>query len=196
MNPSGRHEVGSAEATDADELAAVAAATFPLACPPTSPADEIAAFIATHLSRERFVDYLADPSRTVLTARDRGTIVGYAILVDGVGDDPDVARAVTIRPAVELSKIYVLADNHGSGAAAALMAAAVDRAAGTGARCLWLGVNQKNQRAQRFYTKGGFRIAGTKTFHLGAHTEHDFVMVRAPRSDALRGLAPGLAAGP
>ncbi|EHB50247.1 GCN5-related N-acetyltransferase [Mycolicibacterium rhodesiae JS60] len=178
MTSGARLAIGDAAATDLDELADVAAATFPLACPPTSPPGEIAAFIAANLSRGRFADYLADPSRTVLTARDGGQLVGYAILIDGLGQDADVARAVTMQPAVELSKIYVLSDSHGSGASAALMAAAVDRAAIAGACCLWLGVNQKNERAQRFYAKHGFTIAGTKTFPMGTHTEHDYVLVR------------------
>lgn len=168
------------DATDADvdELADLAAATFPLACPPTSPPEDIAAFVAAQLSRERFADYLADPSRTVLAARERGRMVGYAILIDGVGADPDVTQAVTMRPAVELSKIYVRADSHGSGVATALLDTALDRAATAGARCVWLGVNQKNQRAQRFYAKHGFAVVGTKTFPMGTHVEHDYVMVR------------------
>lgn len=174
-----------ADAADLDELAEVAAATFPLACPPSSPPDDVAAFIVENLSRQRFTDYLADPARTVLTARDDGRILGYVMLVRGVGDNPDVARAVTVRPAVELSKVYVLADRHGTGVSAALMNAAAKCAAATGARCLWLGVNQENARAQRFYRKNGFGVAGTKTFQLGAHTEHDFVMVRllSPHTD-------------
>ncbi|SBS77312.1 putative enzyme [uncultured Mycobacterium sp.] len=173
-----RLDLGDAAPTDVDELASLAAATFPLACPPSVPLDDVAAFIAAHLSAERFADYLADPSRTVLAARDGGRLVGYAILIDGIGDDPDVAAAVTIRPAVELSKIYVRADSHGSGAAAGLLAAVVDRAAASHAHSLWLGVNQRNARAQRFYSKNGFTLAGTKTFVLGAHTEHDYVMIR------------------
>jgi ribosomal protein S18 acetylase RimI-like enzyme len=48
-------------------------------------------------------------------------------------------------------------------------------------RCVWLGVNQKNQRAQRFYTKSGFEISGTRTFQVGAGREDDFVMVREVR---------------
>ena len=176
--PNAFSAVAEAAVTDVDELAAVAAATFPLACPPSSPPDAIAAFVAANLSRERFADYLADPSRTVLAARSGGRIVGYALLVVGVGHDVDVAPAVTIRPAVELSKIYVLLDSHGAGAAAALMTAAVEHAITRGARCLWLGVNQKNERAQRFYSKHGFTVAGTKTFPMGAHIEQDFVLVR------------------
>lgn len=168
-------------ATDSDvvELAAVAAATFPLACPPSSTPENIGAFISANLSPERFEQYVADPDREVLVARDDRSIVGYAILIRGVGDDPDVTRAVTARPAVELSKMYVLPDRHGAGVSTALMDAAVTKAADAGARCVWLGVNQNNQRAQRFYGKHGFSVAGAKTFALGAHLENDFVMVRA-----------------
>jgi ribosomal protein S18 acetylase RimI-like enzyme len=58
------------------------------------------------------------------------------------------------------------------------MAAALQHAADSDAKCVWLGVNQLNARAQRFYTKQGFTISGTKTFRLGAGVENDYVMVR------------------
>src|SRR6185503_19329636 len=115
----------------------------------------------------------------VLTARVSGRIVGYAMLIRGVPDDVDVERTVTLRPAVELSKMYVLPDAHGAGVSAALMSAAVDDARALGAACVWLGVNQENQRAQRFYAKHGFAVSGTKTFRLGGQIENDYVMVRA-----------------
>src|SRR5690242_1630621 len=180
--------VEQARRADLPELAAVAAATFPLACPPSSTPDNVAAFIAENLSEERFGDYLGDPERVVLVARDdaaharsgnTGTIAGYAMLIRGVPDDDDVQRAVEVRPAIELSKIYVLAERHGAGAAATLMTEALQRAAALGFRSVWLGVNQKNERAQRFYTKHGFTINGTKTFRLGAGIENDYVMVRS-----------------
>jgi ribosomal protein S18 acetylase RimI-like enzyme len=175
----GPYSVTDAPAADVGELAAVAATTFPLACPSTVASDDIATFIAANLSRDRFAGYLSDPSRVVLAARDDQRILGYAILIHGVGQDPDVARAVRIRPTTELSKIYVLPDSHGSGVAATLIDTAARRATATGARSMWLGVNQKNHRAQRFYLKHGFAVEGTKTFQLGTHTEADFVMVRA-----------------
>jgi ribosomal protein S18 acetylase RimI-like enzyme len=170
--------VAVAEPTDAGTLAAVAARTFPLACPPTSTAEDIAAFIDTHLSAVRFGEYLADPDRVVLAAYDAGRILGYCMLIRGVPDDADVQRAVTTRPSVELSKMYVLPDNHGAGVSAALMQAALAHAAAMAARSIWLGVNQHNLRAQRFYAKHDFMINGTKTFHLGDAVENDFVMVR------------------
>lgn len=169
--------VQPATTDDLAELADVAARTFPLACPPSATEENIVAFIDENLSRQRFADYLADPDRVVLVARQAGGITGYAMLIRGLPDDPDVQQAVTPRPAIELSKIYVLPDSHGAGASAALMAEVLMLARDTGYRCVWLGVNQQNRRAQRFYAKHGFAITGTKTFRLGAGVEHDYVMV-------------------
>jgi GNAT superfamily N-acetyltransferase len=170
--------IATVDSVDIAELAAVAGRTFPLACPPSVTPANIAAFVDANLSDERFAEYLADPRRLILTASHDGRIVGYAMLIRGVGDDPHVQRAVSVRPAVELSKMYVLPDKHGSGVSTALMDAALAAAVDWGAHCMWLGVNQKNLRAQRFYSKCGFTINGTRTFQLGTRTESDYVMVR------------------
>ena len=170
--------VATAVEADLAELASVAARTFPLACPPSVTPENIVAFIDENLSENRFRDYLADPERAVLAAREDGRMVGYVMLIRGVLDDEDVQRAVPLRPAIELSKMYVLPDSHGAGVSEALMSAALTRATELDAKCVWLGVNQHNQRAQRFYTKHRFTINGTKTFRLGTHFENDYVMVR------------------
>ncbi len=164
--------VGIATLDAVDELAAVAARTFPLACRPSTPADDIASFIDTNLTATRFAEYLADPRHAVLTARHDDRIVGYAMLIRGDPDDPDDPDAA------ELSKLYLLPDYHGSGVATALMDTTLATAAEWGMRCVWLGVNQENQRAQRFYLKSGFKINGTRTFRVGARRENDYVMVR------------------
>ncbi|MGZ8746028.1 MAG: GNAT family N-acetyltransferase [Mycobacterium sp.] len=172
--------MAAAVVADLPELANVAARTFPLACPASVSADNIAAFIDENLSEQRFRDYLADPDRWVLTAREDERMVGYAMLIRGVpdGDDDDVQRAVTARPAIELSKMYVLPDSHGAGVSVAMMTAVLGVARDVGAHAVWLGVNQQNRRAQSFYRKHGFTISGTKTFRLGAGIENDYVMVR------------------
>jgi ribosomal protein S18 acetylase RimI-like enzyme len=170
--------VAAAVEADLPELTAVAARTFPLACPPSVTPENIAAFIDENLSQARFREYLVDANRAVFVARGNTRIMGYVMLIHGVPDDDDVQRAVSVRPAVELSKMYVLPESHGEGVSAALMTAALQHAKHTDANCVWLGVNQNNVRAQRFYTKHGFAIKGTKTFRLGAGIESDYVMVR------------------
>ena len=159
--------VTAAGTADVDELARVAACTFPLACPPTAASQNIAAFIDAHLSADRFTDYVDDPDRVVLIARDGSRIVGYAMLIRALPDD---------------ATLNVETTGNSFAIGAARIAAALDHAARQKAHSIWLGVNQNNQRAQRFYAKHGFTVTGTRTFHLGygisAGLENDYVMVR------------------
>ncbi|WP_026555790.1 GNAT family N-acetyltransferase [Arthrobacter sp. 35W] len=172
--------IRQATVQDAAALAELAAITFPLACPPSSAPEDIAAFIDANLTEEHFGGYLADPQRTVLVADDDGSLGGYALLVSAPPADPQVAKVLeaAAQPVIELSKCYVHPDHHGAGLAAALMAASVAHGARLGAASLWLGVNDENARAIRFYQKSGFVQMGTKTFMLGTRQEHDYVMVR------------------
>jgi ribosomal protein S18 acetylase RimI-like enzyme len=171
-------EVRRAGPADSAVLAEVAAATFALACPPHITLQAIETFIADVLSMECFDGYLADPERDLFVSVDGDTATGYAMVVGGEPTDPDVQSALTVRPTAELSKIYVLPDHHGAGTSRLLMQAAIDAARAGGAAGVWLGVNQENERAQKFYGKSGFTRVGTKRFLVGDRYEHDYVFER------------------
>ncbi|WP_253904183.1 GNAT family N-acetyltransferase, partial [Arthrobacter sp. Br18] len=172
----GAQVIGEATPDDAAALAECAAVTFPLACPAGSRPADIARFVATHLSAERFMEYVEDPDRTVLCIREThvpdgmpgevvarrdgsdprlfpgepgrsGRLGGYSMLVRTQPTDPDVVEALTLSPVVELSKFYIHPDNHGRGTAAALMRETLDHALRNGFPGIWLGVNQENERA-------------------------------------------------
>ena len=135
------------------------------------------------LSPARFREYLTAPARSLLVAQvvdrpDRAptALAGYAMLVDGEPADPDVRAVVTARPTIELSKFYVHPAHHGQGVANALMQGALDVARSGGHVSLWLGVNNENVRAQRFYLRHGFAVVGTKHFRVGDRLEDDFVL--------------------
>jgi len=170
-----------AEPRDARSLAAVAAVTFPLACPPHTTDEAKAAFIAENLSENSFDGYLADADRALFLATVDDEPVGYTMLVFGEPQDRDVAAAITVRPTAELSKIYTLPGQHGQGVGAALMAASLEAARERGAAAVWLGVNEENGRANRFYEKNGFERVGTKKFRVGNRWEDDFVRERVFR---------------
>ncbi|MFG3615162.1 GNAT family N-acetyltransferase [Nocardia sp. NPDC047654] len=161
---------------DAEALSDVAAATFPLACPPEATPDDIDVFVGEALSGERFGEYLNDPARIVLKAVADDEIVGYAMLVTGDPADPAVVESVRLHPMVEISKMYVLPGHHGTGVSTALMKAALDWARAEGHPGVWLGVNQENARARRFYAKHGFAEVGTRTFTVGNQVHHDYVL--------------------
>lgn len=174
---------------DAAGLAALAALTFPLACPPSLGEDDIRAFVADHLSAACMARYATSPRHRLLLAADAaGQAVGYVLVVlPERADEPpyadDVAAVVTARPAAELSKCYIHPDYHGTGLAAGLTAAAVEAAAAARVEdrppaVLWLGTNRRNARAQRFYRKLGFVRVGTRRFRVGGAVEEDVVMAR------------------
>ena len=161
-------------------MAAVAAVTFPLACPPHTTAEAKADFVARVLSAERFAEYVADAGRRVLVAvAGDGEVLGYTLVVLGEPVDEDARVAIRIRPTAELSKCYVLPGQHGLGVAGRLLAETFRVASDAGALGMWLGVNEENARAQRFYGKHGFERVGAKRFLVGGRYEDDWVMERA-----------------
>ena len=168
--------VRRAEARDAAALAAVAAVTFPLACPPHTTDEAKAAFIAGNLTETHFDGYLADPNRVLLLAELDGVPSGYTMLLFGEPADPDVAAAITTRPTVELSKFYVLPEHHGGVVSSPLMAATLEAARAADVAAVWLGVNEENERAHRFYGKHGFIAVGRKRFLVGERYEDDDVL--------------------
>lgn len=169
--------VRAAAAADAVALAALAALTFPLACPPgTDPAD-ITEFVRGNFTAAHLAAHVADASCDVLLVADDarpGTPLAYALVVD----DVPPSTAVVPAPSRMVSKFYAHPDVHGTPVAALLMAAVLDAGRARGVAALWLGVNQRNERAQRFYAKHGFEVVGTKHMRVGDRVHDDFVLAR------------------
>lgn len=173
----GDARIRAARNADAEAVAEVAARTFALACPADMPVADVEAFVETNLGADSFRRYLRDRRRHVLVAEVADAIVGYTMLVRRRPDDPHVHELVG-NSSAELSKCYVLSDFHGHAIAADLLAETLALAEQHGYAQVWLGVNQANERAQRFYRKQGFARVGERTFTVGWRTESDYVMTR------------------
>ena len=159
---------------DAAALHWIAALTFPLACTPETSGREQADDVAEHLSEAAFVGHLTDPAYIVLVAEDavHGEAIGYSVLAIAEPTDPDVVAAIRIRPTIELSRMYVHPERHGTGLADRLMTATLEAARVTGAAGVWLGVSVENDRANAFYARHGFAEVGTSgsTSGIGGRT--------------------------
>lgn len=165
-----------ASESDLGAVSALAARTFPLACPPELGSAQIGAFIAEHLGQEAFRAHLVTPGHEVLVARDSAEeIVGYVLLIAGTDMDPGCAHQVLHRPTVGISKFYVDPAHHGAGIAADMLDEVSRRCTATGARSIWLATNVANARARRFYTKHGFVDRGQRTFYVGEAANTDVV---------------------
>ena len=169
------------EPSDAAQLSALAARTFPEACPPELPRAAIDAFIAAELGPDMFEAMLADSTRhRILVAQIDAHLVGYTLSIVGQGAIPPelVCPGRVEADAAYLSKCYVDAPWRGSGIADVLVEAAASDAAHRGHAFLALGTNRANKKAQAFYKRHGFRRRSTRTFDVGGVLNHDVVMVR------------------
>ena len=153
----------------------LAAATFPLACAPGTPADDIAAHVAENLSVERFKERLESDRRTLFIAEVGSTPAGYAMISHSTAIPDEITAMLTRSPSFELSKFYLLAGRHGSGLANKLMDAALDAARDRGAASVWLGADPVNSRANSFYDRYGFERRGIKKFRIGSGWADDVI---------------------
>lgn len=193
-----------AEPADAEPLAALAARTFPDACPPFLTEEGIAAHIAHALTPERFARWIADERAGVAVAElpegspagpdaepiAPGELVGYTVCLleardaDGAlpeGLDarpPSIAApdAASGRAVAELSKVYADARLRASGLASALISHALAGAGRAGATEIWLGTHEGNKRAQKAYKRAGFRQRGKRVYEVGGTACRDVVM--------------------
>ncbi|OAV77303.1 GNAT family N-acetyltransferase [Dietzia sp. 111N12-1] len=168
--------LSDASVADIGAVSALAARTFPLACPPELGPVEIRAFIAEHLGPEAFRAHLVTPGHEVLVARgDDGEMVGYILLIAGTEMDPGCAGQVIHRPTTGVSKFYVDPDHHGGGIASDMLDEVCRRCRAAGTRSIWLATNVANARARRFYVKRGFEPRGNRTFDVGGVANTDVV---------------------
>lgn len=159
---------------DAAALSLVAGATFLEAFAGILDGPDIVAHVMRNSSVAAFEAYLAEGAiATLAEAEAGGAPIGYSLLTT-----PDLPVGPEAGD-VELKRIYALSPTHGTGLGPALMTRAIEDARARGCRRLLLGVYGRNKRAQRFYEKQGFTVAGTRRFRVGATWHDDLIYARA-----------------
>jgi len=166
--------IRTATASDAAVVADLARRTFYetfAAVPTNDPAD-----MALHLAETFGVDQqtreLSDRDITTLLVEEHGQAIAYAMI-----RNDHVPECVTGADPVELWRFYVDQGFHGRGVAQALMDSVKAAARSRGAKTIWLGVWEHNDRARAFYAKCGFTDAGEHIFLFGTDPQTDMVMV-------------------
>lgn len=158
---------------DAGLLSELGARTFSETFAADNTPEDLAAYIATSFSVAQQTAELEDPASTFLIAEVDGSAAGYAKLHDG---EPE--KGVEGANPVELVRLYVSRDWLGRGIGERLMRACVDQARKAGHETIWLGVWERNARAQAFYRKWNFRTVGEHVFQLGSDLQRDLLMER------------------
>lgn len=159
---------------DAATLAELARRTFYDTFAPTNDAADMALYLAEAFGIDQQTRELTDRDITTLLVEADGEAIAYAQLC---GDH--VPECVSGANPIELKRFYVGQHWHGRGVASQLMERVQHEARERGAKTMWLGVWERNDRARAFYVKCGFTDAGQHIFLFGTDPQTDLVMVRA-----------------
>jgi GNAT superfamily N-acetyltransferase len=159
---------------DAGLLSELGARTFSETYAADNTQEDMAAYVAKFFNVAQQIAELEDPAATFLIAELDGHPAGYAKLHVG---EPE--QGVAGAKPVELVRLYASREWHGRGVGEQLMRACIDEARQAGHETIWLGVWERNGRAQAFYRKWNFRAVGEHIFRLGSDMQRDILMERA-----------------
>ena len=166
-------KVRHAQPADAEMLAQLGKRTFLDSFGSENTPQNMSLYLAKAFNVATITSEISDPNVTYLVGEIDERPAAYA-MVRAVEAPPLVTGASPL----ELVRFYVDRPWHGQGVAQTLMAAAVETARSGGARTLWLGVWERNERAIAFYRKSSFADVGTQTFVLGTDHQRDLVLAR------------------
>lgn len=158
---------------DAELLAELGARTFSETFAVDNTEEDMAEYVATSFNVEQQTDEVEDHAATFLIAEVDGHAAGYAMLREA---EPE--KGVEGANPIELVRLYVSREWLGRGLGQELMRACLDEARQAGHETIWLGVWERNERAQAFYRKWNFRPVGEHMFKLGADLQRDILMAR------------------
>ena len=174
MNKNPEVKIRRANRDDAGLLAELGARTFYETFAADNTSEDMSVYLAASFGLEHQKSELMDPSSTFLIATVGDIEAGYAKLRGG-----EAPEGIEGMKPVELVRLYVSREWLGRGVGEALMRACIDDARRTGHETIWLGVWERNGRAQAFYRKWNFREVGEHIFQLGSDLQRDILMERS-----------------
>jgi ribosomal protein S18 acetylase RimI-like enzyme len=157
---------------DAAALAEFGARTFREAFEADNTTEDMNGYLQAAFSESRQRREIEDPAIDTLILANAEHWLGFAQLRAG-----QLPQGVPEQGSIELWRFYVDRPWHGQGVARALMDGAKERGRRRGARSMWLGVWERNARAQAFYRKHGFVHVGRKVFVVGSDPQTDDVLL-------------------
>ncbi len=163
--------IRSASLDDVVLISVLATTTFYEAYFEQDDPHDLANYISESFDIERVREEFADAASHFLIAELDEKAVGYARLVAGSRHS-----SITTENTMELRRIYVLEHVWRTGVGETLLSECITTARDSGAASIWLGVWERNVRAQDFYLKHGFAQRGELEFPYGGSVGINLVM--------------------
>lgn len=160
-----------AEPKDAAGLAEIGRETFVETFGHLYPPADLRYYLEETYSVEKMSADLADPGVEVRIAYSGRRMLAYCKI-----GPCKLPFDTGPEPALELHRVYVYGHGQGVGVGRILLAWAIERARQRGARNLFLGVWQSNERAIAFYESRGFEKVGAYKFRVGGTLDDEYIM--------------------
>jgi hypothetical protein len=157
--------------SDVDTLLALSRKTFYDAFEHLNNPEDFEVYTSKAFTREQLLSEINNPDSEFYFAMLDGKQVGYIKL------NYRDAQAEFRKPgAVEVSRIYVLADQQGKKIGNQLLDFAINKAVEQKLRYIWLGVWEHNRNAIRFYERNGFKAFSSHHFMMGNDRQTDILV--------------------
>jgi len=157
--------------SDVDALLSLSIKTFYDAFEHLNNPEDFEAYTSVAFTHDKLLSEINNPDSVFYFALIDDEKVGYIKL--------NYALAQTEfkdADAVEVERIYVLADQQGKQIGQQLLDFAVAKAIEDNLKYIWLGVWEHNLNARRFYERSGFKAFSNHQFVLGNDVQTDILM--------------------
>lgn len=152
-------------------LQTIGCQTFTETFADTNTEEDMDKYLADSFNLEKLTEELNDRNSLFYFAIDGEQVIGYLKVNFG-----ESQTELNDSQSLEIERIYTLKEYHGKGVGQLLYNEALRIAGEKGARYVWLGVWEKNERAIRFYRKNGFTEFDKHIFRLGSDEQTDIMM--------------------
>ncbi|HEX3385276.1 MAG TPA: GNAT family N-acetyltransferase, partial [Mucilaginibacter sp.] len=133
--------------------------------------EDFEAYTSNAFTREKLLSEIEDPDSEFYFAILDDKAVGYIKL-----NYRNAQTEFKDSDAVEVERIYVLADQQGKKIGNRLLDFAIDKAIKQKLGYIWLGVWEHNHDAMRFYQRNGFKAFSSHHFMVGNDKQTDILV--------------------
>jgi len=133
--------------------------------------ENLQAFFDTAYNLAQLEREFSEPDSKLYLALDEAEVVGFVRLRRS-----DEAVSYLGENTIELQRLYVLTEAQGKSVGRLLMEQAMQYASSNRFEWIWLGVWEKNFKAQQFYSRWGFERFSEHTFWMGDDPQVDWLL--------------------